>query len=158
MDKLPQHSAPDLASQIREPNLARLYEYWIRRKGCRLLPARRDIDPLDFGYLMGSIMLLDVLSDPVRFRCRLHGTALVTRAGYDLTGKLLDAMPAANYRSYVIERSMALVEGRAPVVIRHNRVLDGKYRGYEALWLPFADDGENVNMLLCALIYEDRHW
>jgi hypothetical protein len=27
-------------------------------------------------------------------------------------------------------------------------------RRYEALWLPFSDDGHNVTMLLCALIYE----
>ncbi|HEX3498365.1 MAG TPA: hypothetical protein VHT04_03490 [Stellaceae bacterium] len=35
-------------------------------------------------------------------------------------------------------------------------MLDGRRRNYEALWLPFADDGSAVTMLLCALIYENR--
>jgi hypothetical protein len=35
-------------------------------------------------------------------------------------------------------------------------VLDGRRRTYEALWLPLADDGSAVTMLLCALVYENR--
>jgi len=68
MDTLVQPSTPDALSQIREPKLGRLYEYWTKRKGSQRLPARRDIDPLDFSYILGSIMLLDVLDDPLRFR------------------------------------------------------------------------------------------
>jgi len=37
-------------------------------EGERRFPARADIDPLDFGYVLGHVMLLDVLRDPLRFR------------------------------------------------------------------------------------------
>jgi len=40
------------------------------------------------------------------------------------------------------------------LAVRHNRILDGRIRRYEALWLPLSDDDCTVTMLLCALIYE----
>jgi hypothetical protein len=143
-----------VAADIEDSRLRRLYEYWLAKKGDRRFPSRRDIDPLDFPYVLGHILLLDVLHDPLRFRVRVHGTAMVMRAGYDLTGKLLDDLPITDYRRYVRQRCEALVRAGEPVLVRHNRTLDGRSRHYEALWLPFSDEAENVTMLLCALIYD----
>src|SRR4051794_34289618 len=60
--------ARDVADGIRAARLQRLHPYWTERKGDRRMPARRDIDPLDFPYLLGNIMLLDVVGEPPRFR------------------------------------------------------------------------------------------
>lgn len=142
------------AGDIGESRLRRLYEYWAAKKRGRRFPARVDIDPLDFGYVLGHVMLLDVLRDPLRFRYRVHGTEMVRRAGYDLTGKFLDDLPITEYRQYVQERCVGLVRDCEPLLVYFNRTLDGRTRHYEALWLPFSEDGENVSMLLCALIYD----
>jgi len=75
-------------------------------------------------------------------------------ANYDLTGKFLDDLPLADYRDYVINRCEGLVAGGEPLLMHHNRVLDGKLRQYEALWLPLSENGVEVSMLLCALIYD----
>jgi len=148
----------ELPSQIEDPRLARLYEYWLSRKGTRRFPSRRDIDPIDFRYVLGHVMLVDVLRDPVRFRVRLHGSDMARRANYDLTGKFLDDLPIADYRDYVIDRCKGLVADGEPILVHHNRVLDFRLRQYEALWLPFSESGVEVTMLLCALIYDDdRH-
>jgi hypothetical protein len=146
--------ARTLPSQIDDPRLARLYEYWLLCKGSRRFPARSDIDPLEFRYVLGHVMLLDVLRDPLRFRFRLHGTEMARQASYDLTGKFLDDLPVAEYRDYVIDRCKHLVADGEPLLVRHNRILDNKLRRYEALWLPFSDDEMLVSMLLCALIYD----
>jgi hypothetical protein len=145
-------SLPD----ITEPRLQRLYSYWLERKGSRRLPARRDIDPLDFTYLLGHIMLIDVLLVPLRFRVRVHGTEMARRAHYELTGKLLDELPISEYRTYVIERCRNLVETGEPMVVHHDRDLDGHNHRYEAVWLPLSDDGATVTQLICALIYQPR--
>lgn len=140
--------------EIRDERLLRLYRYWVERKGARRFPGRPDIDPLDFPYLLGNIMLLDVVaSNPPRFRVRLHGSNMVMRAGYDLTGKLLDDLPIPEYRNYVIARCKGLVKTGAPLVVQHDRVLGGQPQRYEALWLPLSSDGRTVTMLLCALVY-----
>jgi hypothetical protein len=144
----------ELPSQIEDPRLSQLYDYWLSRKRNRCFPSRRDIDPLDFRYVLGHVMLVDVLCDPLRFRVRLHGSEMVRRASYDLTGKFLDDLPVADYRDYVIDRCKGLVADGKPILVHHNRILDGKLRQYEALWLPFSESGVEVSMLLCALIYD----
>jgi hypothetical protein len=148
-------TALDISSRIQEPAIRRLYSYWMQQRRAEGLPRRNDIDPLDFSYILGNVMLLDVLSQPLRFRFRLHGSELARHAGYDLTGSLIDDLPNPDYRSYVLERCMRLVETAKPTLVHHDRVLDNRRRRYEALWLPFSDDGASVTMLLCALIYQD---
>jgi hypothetical protein len=142
------------ASDIRDARLQRLYEYWLVKKGERRFPSRRDIDPIDFPYVLGHVILFDVLRDPLRFRVRVHGTEMVAKAGYDLTGKFLDDLPITEYRRYVMERCEGLVRDGEPLLVRHDRILDGKPRRYEALWLPLSDDGQDVTKLLAALIYD----
>src|SRR4051812_37301044 len=141
----------ELPSQIEDRRLARLYDYWLSCKGSRRFPSRSDIDPVDFRYVLGHVMLVDVLRDPLRFRVRLHGSDMARWANYDLTGKFLDDLPVADYRE-------GLVAGGEPLLVRHNRILDGKLQQYEALWLPLSESGVEVSMLLCALIYDvDGH-
>jgi hypothetical protein len=153
MDIFSKRQSADVSSEIRDERLLRFYLYWLEHKGARRCPSRRDIDPLDFDYLLGNVMLVDVLSDPLRFRVRLHGSNMVMRAGYDLTGKLVDDLPIPEYRKYVIERCKGMVRTGTPLVVQHDRVLGGQPQRYEALWLPFSSDGTQVTMLLCALIY-----
>lgn len=144
----------DLAGRIRAPRLARLYAYWLERKAGRRFPRRRDIDPLDFSYLLGNVMLVEVQHAPLRFVVRLHGSEMAERARYDLTGKRIDGLPDAQYRAYVLDRCTRLVAAGEPLVVQYDRVLDDRRQRYEALWLPFSEDGDAVTMLLCALIYE----
>ena len=142
------------ADGIEDSRLRRFYEYWAAKKGDRRFPTRADIDPLEFGYVLGHILLPDVVHEPLRFRYRVHGTQIVMRVGYDLTGKFLDDVPVTDYRRYVRERCARLVHDGEPLLVHHNRTLDGRTRHYEAIWLPISEDGQNVSMLMCALIYD----
>jgi hypothetical protein len=143
----------DLAAEIREPRLQRLFAYWCAARRGRAWPARRDLDPLDFPYALGYVMLVDVLREPLRFRVRLHGTEITQRVHYDLTGKLLDEIPDSEYRRYAVERCRALVAAARPLRVEQNRELDGRLHRYEALWLPLSDDQVTVTMLMCGLVY-----
>src|SRR5262245_31952013 len=132
------------SADVRDARLRRLYEYWLEKKGPRRFPSRRDIDPIDFSYVLGHVILLDVIRNPLRLRVRLHGTEMVAKAGYDLTGKFLDDHPITEYRRYVMERCEGLVRDGEPLLVRHDRTLDGKPRRYEALWLPLSEDDQHV--------------
>lgn len=156
MSVLDQQMVPNDSAQIAEPSLRRLYQYWEGKRIGGHLPARHDIDPLDFPYALGRIMLVNVVDDPPRFRVRLHGSEMARHAGYDLTGKWLDDLPDPEYRAYVIGRCASLVASGQPILVHHDRILDGRVSHYQALWLPFSDNGTDVAMLLCALIYETR--
>jgi hypothetical protein len=146
----------DISGEIRDSRLLQLYWYWQERKGTRRHPSRRDIDPLDIRYVLGHVMMIDVLDSVPRFRIRLHGTEMVRRARYDLTGKFLEDLPNPEYRDYVLMRCDILVQSGEPAIVHHDRILDGEIRQYEALWLPFSEDDQQVTMLLCALIYDQQ--
>ncbi len=145
--------APDVAASLRDPKLRRFYDYWVGKCGGRRMPARRDMDPIDFPYMLGNVMLIEVLCDPQRFRVRLHGTNVVARMHYDMTGKLLDEVPRPEWRAYILDRCRGLAASGTPLLVTNDLMLDGWTSRYEALWLPLSDDGTNVDMLACAMIY-----
>jgi hypothetical protein len=81
------------------PKLQQLYDYWAAQCGGRPMPAPGDLDPVDMRFAMGNIILVDVIAGtPLRFRIRLHGTNLSQRVHFDLTDKMLDEMPQADFR------------------------------------------------------------
>lgn len=145
----------DLLFQTFDPRLQRFYAYWDERRRGRPFPARRDLDPADFTYILGYIMLMDVRYAPLRFRFRLHGSELVRHGGYDMTGKGIEDLPGEENRRALSERCLSLVESRQPQFVRSARVLDGRVMRYEAAWVPLSDDGDTINMLMRALIYRD---
>ena len=144
-----------LLDKIETPCLRQLYAYWDERRQGREFPARSDLDPLDFRYALGHVLLLDVLADPLRFRFRLHGSLLAERAGYDMTGKLADDLPDPTNRQGLIERCRGLVEARQPLAVINERILGRRRFGYEAVWLPLAKDGRTIDMLMGGVVYRD---
>jgi hypothetical protein len=142
---------------IVNPKLQRLYDYWSAKRGARPMPGRADIDPLDMTFIIGNVILVDVLAgDPLRFRIRLHGTKLVDRVRYELTGKMLDEMPEAEFRELSRQSFTRVATTAAPLHAVRDRVLDGRPRQYETIILPLSADGERVDMLLLGLIYDDE--
>jgi hypothetical protein len=57
-------TGPAVAERIEDERLLRLFAYWTEKAAGRVCPARRDIDPLEFDYLLGDISLIEVLRDP----------------------------------------------------------------------------------------------
>jgi hypothetical protein len=143
-------------ADVVDPLLRRLFVYWDGKRGGRRMPARSDVDPLDLRFILGQLILVDVMPDPPpRFRIRLHGTELAQRAGYELTGKMLDELPTTEFR-LLAQRSFATTaETRLPFHSIRDRLLDGKPRRYETLMLPLSADGDGVDMLLVGLRYSD---
>jgi hypothetical protein len=140
-------------SVIREPKLLRLYDYWMERRGTRRYPARADLDPLDMKFLLGELLVLDVFYEPLRFRYRLHGTKLVTRAGFDMTGKWVHDWPAPEYRARLTNAYSRTIEAGEPQ--RGERAIfdDGHWREYEFLILPLAANSHSIDKLLTAMVY-----
>jgi hypothetical protein len=144
---------------ITHPKLRRLYEYWCEKRGDRMMPARADLDPLDMTFVIGNIILVDVIAgSPPRFRVRLHGTNLVQRVGYELTGKMLDELPQTEFRKLAQESFTRVVTSAEPIAGKRDRVIDARFARYETIIMPLSGDGEFVDRLLVGLIYDDeRH-
>jgi hypothetical protein len=144
-----------LAEAIETPCLRQLFLYWDSRRQGRAFPARHDLDPLDFRFALGHVSLIDVNYEPLRFRFRLHGSELTARAGYDMTGKPVEALPNAENRATLVRRCHAMIETRQPMRVLNRRPLGNRRFDYEAVWLPLARDGETIDMLMLGVVYRD---
>jgi PAS domain-containing protein len=142
----------DPLAALSDERLHRLFAYLEAKRGTREFAARRDIDPLEFSYILGHVVLLDVLYEPLRFRYRLVGTTLAARTGYDLTGSFVDEHPDVEYRAYVTARYVETVTTRRPTGGVYDLFMDRKQRQYQCLRVPLSDDGETINMIIAAFI------
>jgi hypothetical protein len=142
---------------IRHPKLRRLHQYWESKRAGRKMPSRADIDPLEMSFIIGNLILIDVVEgEPLGFRIRLHGTNLVERVKYELTGKMLDAMPQAEFRELSRRSFTKVSDTGEPLHAHRDRILDGRLWRYETVIMPLSSDDVRVDMLLCGLIYDDE--
>ncbi len=141
---------------FRDPLIARLFGYWNDRRAARIGPARSDIDPIDFPWILADVTLVDVVvSDvagaPVRFFTRVVGHAIVQRQGFNMTGRWLEDFPEPQFRQIIARSYNSVVRARVPRHGVRDIVLDGRRRRHEVIILPLSADGERVDMLLAAL-------
>jgi hypothetical protein len=138
----------------RHPLLQRLFCYWQERRGARVFPARRDLDPLDFSYALGHVSLIDVAYEPLRFRFRLVPSTIAHYLGYEATGRNVDALPEPELRACLIASYTRVVSERRPLFSMAERILDGRRWRYEVAYLPLANDGATIDMLMVCRIAE----
>lgn len=147
-------AADALLADIKDDRLRRLYQYWTMKRGTRRFPARLDIDPLDFAYVLGHVMLIDVAHNPLRFRFRLYGSALLDRHhAMDMTGKDLEEHPRPEFRNYLRAEWADTIARAAPSHGFFDRLVDDDVRNFESLRLPLSSDGETIDMLLVCAVF-----
>lgn len=130
-------------------SLLELRDYWLSRRNGKIMPARRDIDPLDIPRLLPHVALTDVCYDPLRFRFRLIGTGIVAMAGRDATGKWLDQALYGNKLDQMLWGFRTCVEEKSPVAIREAVLfVDREWVVVEVLFLPLGEADGVVNMVL----------
>jgi hypothetical protein len=145
-----------LAEQVASPLLQRLLQEWDARRRGRAMPARADFQPEAMRFILGSLILVDVLADPLRFRYRLVGTNLAWRRGVDLTGSLLDQHPDQRLREEAVAACRIVVDTRRPYLFRPRFVgTSGTSFNYEALLLPLSSDDAAVEMIMAGQIFPE---
>jgi hypothetical protein len=141
------------AERIRRPMLRRVYDYWHARKQGREFPSRADIDPLDLGFALGNLTLIDVMHDPLRFRYRLLGSVTAQRWNVDLTGKMVDEHPEPERRDFILNNYRNVVTNREPLIIQGSRLLDGRQWNFDSVIMPLAKPDGVIEMLLVCVEY-----
>lgn len=151
-----QEAATDLVelAQPRHSILQRILEYWNQRRGDREFPARRDIDPVEFGYALGHVSLIEVQYAPLRFRFRLVPSAISHYLGYEMTGKYADEIREPELKAFLVARYTKVVNQRRPLAEMGDHILDGRRWRHQAIYLPLAADGTTIDMLLSCRIAE----
>lgn len=144
------------------PSIRRIWDYWDGCRRGRLMPSRRDIDPLNIpADLLPAVVLTDVLTEEPWLRYRLVGTAQVAMRGRDPTGQPVQGnfmgahlgLPGDN----VIMNYRIVVEKKTTVYV-YNPIVgarpDGSsmrqlpVRAIDTVLMPLSSDGDRVDMVL----------
>jgi hypothetical protein len=138
-------------------NIREIVEYWSRIHPVSCLPGRQHFDPLEVPRLLPNIRLLDVVGWPPRFRIRLMGTRLRDFFGAELTGMWLDEVFSNLDGSLTHAELLKTIETKTPRWRRGRPALDIEkdFLDMERVYLPFARDGQTVDMILTYLLCVD---
>lgn len=143
---------------LENETLAFLLRYWNVKRGTRAMPSRGDLKASEMKEHLGWVMIVEVLPDLVDFRYRLIGTLVTQYFLADGTGKTVKQMyakenPAAGNGIAAIFRKCA----RDRVVVRAygdaGWIGEG-FESFDCICLPLSEDGEHVNMLLHAFVFD----
>ena len=141
--------APE-ASDISDNRLVRLLGHW---EGLNAglnpggLPPIAGIDPLQLGFILGWLMVMDPIDGGADFRYRLYGSSIAATTGRDLTGlKVSDSFRL--FADWTIEVYRNVLSQRRPVLTRHSPRRYVRVDQWERLVLPFAVDDGSVGRLL----------
>jgi hypothetical protein len=141
---------------IRDPRLLGLFQYWLGKCRGRVMPARRDIDPIEMRPWLGNLLLVDFPPDPMQYRIRLDGVNLVQFYSSSREGKGVEAMTSEEERRIVLPQYITVLENRQPAYYETQFVTsEGVVTSQRKLLLPLSEDGQRVNMILGG-IYFDR--
>jgi hypothetical protein len=105
-------SAP---GEIRDSNLRQFLQLWRDAHIDGHAPGKEFLDPLRLRFLLGSLSLLEVQSEPLRFRYRVVGTDIVQRLGHELTGKFLDEHPDPALRPFLVKGATMVHHAAMPI-------------------------------------------
>jgi len=143
---------------LEHETLAFLMNYWNTKRGDRAMPSRADIRAFELKEHLGWVMIVEVLPQMADFRYRLIGTLVTQYFLGDGTGKTVTEIyaqenPAAGKGISAIFRKCA----RDKCVVRAfgdaGWIAEG-FEKFDCLTLPLSDDGERVNILLHAFVFD----
>lgn len=133
--------------------MRQVYDIWQAADGEGVLPHQRLINPTALPpSCLPHISIMEVSHDPLRFRSRLVGTAVVEAIGVDHTGKYADEIDGMTEQ---LERFAWCVRERKPYAAGSPLTFaDRSYKRYQVLVLPFGDDDGIVTRLLFVFDFE----
>jgi len=141
-----------------EPGPARVLAYWQGlKRGEAEMPFADDVNLSALPKLVPRLILIEVLGNPVRFRCgfAVVGEDIKRQYGGELDGKFLDEIEVRNPLQFLNSQASATVESRNATYYKHagakGRGSRGQ-KGYSRLLLPMWGNG-HIGMLLGAFAW-----
>ena len=143
---------------LENETLAFLQRYWNDKRVTRAMPSRGDIKASELKEHLGWIIFMEVLPDFSDFRYKLIGTLVNQYYLGDSTGKTVTEAfaqqgdgsakgVAAMFRKCARDKVVVYAYGDAGWIGRG-------FEKFECISLPLSDDGERVNMILHAFVFD----
>jgi hypothetical protein len=143
---------------LAHPTLMAVRDYWDVKRGDRAMPARADLHPSELRDYLGWMTMLEVIPDLPDYRYRLIGGLITQYFLGDATGKTVTEAFAPAGEGAIKGMKAVLgktVQARVPIrCFGEAGWLAPGFEEFETLFLPLSDDGEQVNMILNAFVFD----
>lgn len=146
---------PAALDHIRDPRLRALVAYWLGRRGGRAVPARRDMDPVEFPWALPFAWICEYAPAAGDFRYRLAGEAINETHGQNLRRRLLREVIQPGVYPVVAARYRRVVEGPAighvlgAVYLNIDRPVPG-----ERILLPLSGEHGAIDTILGVTLHD----
>ena len=139
-----------------DPILGPALAYWIEKRGNRLMPSRRDIDPTEIPRkILPNLQLIDVVDGGARFRYRLIGTATVEAYGRDFTGLHPDEVFPPDLRDFIHDIFGTVCRSKAPLYLRNGYITAKDLKLFsKRIYMPLSDNNAEVTHIFAVLRFE----
>jgi len=147
----------DVEQLVWHPKLRSLHDYWCSKRAPAGLPRKRDIDPVEIGSLLNNVFLVSVERDPVRFRYRLIGSAIIDVSRANMTGRTMDeAYPGIREKVTYLDY-LACTEQASVRYYRGHTMFDPDFAFLttDRILLPVTEDSGAVDFILGGAIHRD---
>jgi hypothetical protein len=139
------------------PQTRAVFAYWDSKRQGRVMPARRDLDPIEMKAWLPGIQLIDVFEDPRRLVYRLVGQVEVEMRGFNHAGhEVAEAYFAVSKEDALLNYNL-VIDDQTMVYDWARYATNGGFQvSQETIFLPLSDDGQCVNMVITYTVVGDR--
>lgn len=129
-----------------------LFEWWQHARKDRKYPSRKDFNPFDFHSALPMLVLVDVSHDPITFKMRLIGTAVVEYLGEKTGVNLLNIKGGKATH----DRYLKLLEVGDPYFATDLPLswAESDWKSYNILNLPLSNDGKHIDMFITLVQFQ----
>ena len=135
------------AEQIEPDILRQLLTYWHDLRGDRVFPEPREIDPFDFKFALGYIMLLDVIDQGADFRYRLYGTKIAQAYRKDMQDMRTSVFEGV-IREFFTAVYRAVLIRRIPIFTEHEPPANVYVSSWRRLILPYGANQDRIERFM----------
>ncbi len=143
-------------SELRDPMVLKMLEYWTAKRGDRSMPTPQDMNPTEFPRYLPNLLLLQVDHEPFGLTYRLMGEEAVQANGGNFRGRSVSSLDEIkpHFGSMLFEFYKWIATARRPTGAGGNMEFAGRgHMVFEAVYLPLSLDGERTDRILGVTSY-----
>lgn len=131
-----------------DPLLLRFSTYWLNARGSKIVPAYRDLDPVQMPWALPFVFVLEREQEDM-FRYRLVGEDMQTRLSSSMRGKTAFDIFEPSYAEWTEQRwKRAADELLASYVYTRHETADGRHIISQRILFPAVDQAGTTRFLI----------
>lgn len=136
---------------IKIPEFQTLLNYWTSKRGDRLFPSRKEINPMDLKEVLPNIFVFELVMQEghlVDVKAVLLGTAVVDLYG-ESTGDSVNSAQDIEVGPRVLSMCQKCIEAQGPMANQVNVLTPGRpHISVSSIYCPLSSNGTDIDKII----------